>query len=164
MDFSGNRSAFTQYYGSPHQQIHQQNFASTPVLQTQMQTYYNYADYAPPSNALYPSAEDIIATSWRTATASDDDYSGGDHLPLSALTEAEWDAKLPPYPDSYPDSYQDSRLSTKRKRKTTPIQRVAANIRERRRMCNLNVAFDTLRPCIPVFPHEKRLSRIQVME
>ena len=156
MDFSGNRSAFTQYYGSPHQhQIQQQNFGSAPLLHTQLQPYYNYV---PSAEALYPSAEDIIATSWRTATASDDDYSGGDHFPLSGLTAAEWDAKLPPYPDSYPDS----RLATKRKRKTTPIQRVAANIRERRRMCNLNVAFDTLRPCIPVFPHEKRLSRIQV--
>ena len=32
----------------------------------------------------------------------------------------------------------------KRRRKTTPTQRVAANNRERRRMCNLNTAFDRL--------------------
>ncbi|KAK2170361.1 hypothetical protein LSH36_3g19121 [Paralvinella palmiformis] len=51
----------------------------------------------------------------------------------------------------------------KRKRKTTPAQRVAANIRERRRMSSLNVAFDRLRRRVPAFPHEKRLSRIQTL-
>lgn len=53
---------------------------------------------------------------------------------------------------------------TKRKRKTTPQQRLAANIRERRRMCNLNNAFDRLRRRVPAFPHEKRLSRIQTLK
>lgn len=51
----------------------------------------------------------------------------------------------------------------KRKRKTTPSQRVAANIRERRRMCSLNTAFERLRRRVPAFPHEKRLSRIQTL-
>jgi len=51
----------------------------------------------------------------------------------------------------------------KRKRKTTPTQRQAANIRERRRMCSLNTAFDRLRRRVPAFPHEKRLSRIQTL-
>ena len=153
MDFSGNRSAFTQYYGGhQQQQEQQQQLVQRQLLQPQMQTYYNYADYAP--TPLYPSAENIIASSWRAASTSDDDFTGTDDMTLSALTAAEWDAKLPPYPDCRP--------SMKRKRKTTPMQRVAANVRERRRMCNLNVAFDRLRPCIPVFPHEKRLSRIQV--
>ena len=35
-----------------------------------------------------------------------------------------------------------SHNAPKRKRKTTPTQRLAANNRERRRMCNLNTAFD----------------------
>ena len=51
----------------------------------------------------------------------------------------------------------------KRKRKTTPQQRQAANVRERRRMCSLNTAFDRLRRRVPSFPHEKRLSRIQTL-
>lgn len=51
----------------------------------------------------------------------------------------------------------------KRKRKTTPQQRQAANVRERRRMCSLNSAFDRLRRRVPSFPHEKRLSRIQTL-
>ena len=56
-----------------------------------------------------------------------------------------------------------NKRATKRKRKTTPAQRSAANIRERRRMCNLNTSFDLLRRRVPVFPHEKRLSRIQTL-
>lgn len=51
----------------------------------------------------------------------------------------------------------------KRKRKTTPTQRVAANVRERRRMCSLNSSFDKLRKRVPAFAHEKRLSRIQTL-
>ncbi|XP_013398033.1 pancreas transcription factor 1 subunit alpha-like [Lingula anatina] len=56
-----------------------------------------------------------------------------------------------------------STQAIKRKRKTTPAQRLAANIRERRRMINLNTAFDRLRRRVPSFPHEKRLSRIQTL-
>ena len=59
--------------------------------------------------------------------------------------------------------HQSLSQADKRKRKTTPAQRLAANIRERRRMCNLNVAFDRLRKTVPAFPHEKRLSRIQTL-
>ena len=55
------------------------------------------------------------------------------------------------------------RPAAKRKRKSTPTQRVAANIRERRRMCSLNAAFDRLRRRVPAFPHEKKLSRIQTL-
>ena len=51
----------------------------------------------------------------------------------------------------------------KRRRKTTPAQRKAANVRERRRMCSLNQSFDRLRRRVPAFPHEKRLSRIQTL-
>lgn len=54
-------------------------------------------------------------------------------------------------------------VTTRRKRKSTPTQRVAANIRERRRMCSLNAAFDRLRRRVPAFPHEKKLSRIQTL-
>lgn len=53
--------------------------------------------------------------------------------------------------------------SSRRKRKSTPTQRVAANIRERRRMCSLNAAFDRLRRRVPAFAHEKKLSRIQTL-
>ena len=51
----------------------------------------------------------------------------------------------------------------KRKRRITRPQRVAANMRERRRMVHLNDAFECLRKTIPSFPYEKKLSRIQTL-
>ncbi|KJH44618.1 Helix-loop-helix DNA-binding domain protein [Dictyocaulus viviparus] len=41
--------------------------------------------------------------------------------------------------------------------------RQAANVRERKRMCNINVAFIELRNYIPTFPFEKRLSKIDTL-
>ncbi|KFZ58128.1 Fer3-like, partial [Antrostomus carolinensis] len=49
----------------------------------------------------------------------------------------------------------------RRKRVITYAQRQAANIRERKRMFNLNEAFDQLRKKVPTFAYEKRLSRIE---
>ena len=51
----------------------------------------------------------------------------------------------------------------KRRRVVTPSQRKAANLRERRRMVNLNEAFDGLRKTVPTFAYEKRLSRIETL-
>lgn len=42
-------------------------------------------------------------------------------------------------------------------------QRKKANIRERRRMHNLNEAFNSLRKVLPTFTYEKRLSRIETL-
>ncbi|KAI6171304.1 BHLH domain-containing protein [Aphelenchoides bicaudatus] len=42
-------------------------------------------------------------------------------------------------------------------------RRGAANVRERRRMCGINVAFIELRNIIPTFPYEKRLSKIDTL-
>ncbi|VDO32384.1 unnamed protein product, partial [Haemonchus placei] len=41
--------------------------------------------------------------------------------------------------------------------------RRAANVRERKRMCSINVAFIELRNYIPTFPFEKRLSKIDTL-
>ncbi|KAM5271945.1 fer3-like protein [Ctenodactylus gundi] len=51
----------------------------------------------------------------------------------------------------------------KRRRVITYAQRQAANIRERKRMFNLNEAFDQLRRKVPTFAYEKRLSRIETL-
>lgn len=51
-----------------------------------------------------------------------------------------------------------------RRRVATVAQRRAANIRERRRMFNLNAAFDRLRKKVPSFAYEKRLSRIETLK
>lgn len=50
-----------------------------------------------------------------------------------------------------------------RRRIASIAQRRAANIRERRRMFNLNEAFDKLRRKVPTFAYEKRLSRIETL-
>ncbi|XP_074766194.1 helix-loop-helix protein 13-like [Athene noctua] len=41
--------------------------------------------------------------------------------------------------------------------------RHAANVRERKRMLNINSAFDQLRCHVPTFPYEKRLSKIDTL-
>lgn len=59
---------------------------------------------------------------------------------------------------------QTTPKSTKTRRRVATIaQRRAANIRERRRMFNLNSAFDKLRKKVPTFAYEKRLSRIETL-
>nr|XP_018895620.1 PREDICTED: protein Fer3-like [Bemisia tabaci] len=57
----------------------------------------------------------------------------------------------------------NSSLKKTRRRVATLAQRRAANIRERRRMFNLNEAFDKLRRKVPTFAYEKRLSRIETL-
>nr|XP_004652718.1 fer3-like protein [Jaculus jaculus] len=52
---------------------------------------------------------------------------------------------------------------SRRKRVITYAQRQAANVRERKRMFNLNEAFDQLRRKVPTFAYEKRLSRIETL-
>lgn len=52
----------------------------------------------------------------------------------------------------------------KRRRRTTPAQRKAANVRERRRMFSLNDAFDQLRKKVPTFDNENKLSRIETLK
>lgn len=56
-----------------------------------------------------------------------------------------------------------TKTSRPRRRIATIAQRRAANIRERRRMFNLNSAFDRLRKKVPTFAYEKRLSRIDTL-
>ncbi|KAJ8681414.1 hypothetical protein QAD02_017201 [Eretmocerus hayati] len=60
-------------------------------------------------------------------------------------------------------SISSSTSKKPRRRVATVSQRRAANIRERRRMFNLNEAFDKLRRKVPTFAYEKRLSRIETL-
>lgn len=43
-------------------------------------------------------------------------------------------------------------------------QRQAANMRERRRMQNINEAFEGLRSHIPTLPYEKKLSKVDTLK
>ena len=58
---------------------------------------------------------------------------------------------------------EQKKPSRPRRRVASAAQRRAANIRERRRMYNLNSAFDKLRSKVPTFAYEKRLSRIDTL-
>ena len=58
---------------------------------------------------------------------------------------------------------RDGPAKRKRRRVISLEQRKAANIRERRRMYELNDAFDGLRKRVPTFAYEKKLSRIETL-
>ncbi|XP_041365675.1 uncharacterized protein LOC121380773 [Gigantopelta aegis] len=66
----------------------------------------------------------------------------------------------PPYCYRYDENGD---LKPRKRRLPSVSQRRAANVRERRRMLNLNQAFDALRRRIPTFAYEKRLSRIETL-
>ena len=74
-----------------------------------------------------------------------------------------------PFQGPYPGGFPHHQIiigpngKPKRRRVATIAQRRAANIRERRRMFNLNEAFDLLRKKVPTFAYEKRLSRIETL-
>ncbi|XP_033245861.1 protein Fer3 [Drosophila miranda] len=72
---------------------------------------------------------------------------------------------VPQRPSTHGRSNGSSSSSSKktRRRVASMAQRRAANIRERRRMFNLNEAFDKLRRKVPTFAYEKRLSRIETL-
>ena len=55
------------------------------------------------------------------------------------------------------------KVAKKRKRIRTVAQKEAANLRERRRMKDLNAAFDELRLIVPLLPFEKKLSRVELL-
>ena len=159
-------SAFTEYYGA-------QNSSA--------QYAFTYADYA--RNTPYAAAA-VAAYDATRATATTlvgAPYVNKSSLVSEALTSSTWTAlqttPWDPKPDvgvlsrameqlqghvAHPHTSQPHQ-PPKRKRKTTPQQRTAANVRERRRMSSLNQAFDRLRRRVPAFPHEKRLSRIQTL-
>ena len=143
-------SAFTEYYGNPPQ-------------------FYSYADaYA--RTAAYAGTYDVHTPRTGLPAPTFPKTIGGDNFmtsPWTPVTPSTWDGKsdgigLNRQPE-VTSAITQQHHHAKRKRKTTPQQRLAANIRERRRMCNLNNAFDRLRRRVPAFPHEKRLSRIQTL-
>ena len=142
-------SAFTEYYGG----------------NTQNQ-FFPYTDYSRNTDLTQSAFTPTLATAAPAVPKT----------PCSAFSSPTWPALAASGPwdpigkplDGLlrtPDMMRGSGLqqTPKRKRKTTPQQRQAANVRERRRMCSLNTAFDRLRRRVPSFPHEKRLSRIQTL-
>ena len=168
-------SAFTEYYGG-------QNSTPAPYA-------FSYADYArnTPYAAAAVAAYDATRAAATTLVAAPYANKQQPLTGTEAFTSSTWTALQSTPWDSKPDggllsrameqlqgahigahphishSHPHPHQPPKRKRKTTPQQRTAANVRERRRMCSLNQAFDRLRRRVPAFPHEKRLSRIQTL-
>ena len=101
-----------------------------------------------------PLGADLLSQSPWSAFAPAWDMKSGGTLPMLGTANSTAAAN---------NGKANTQTTPKRKRKTTPAQRVAANVRERRRMCSLNSSFDKLRKRVPAFPHEKRLSRIQTL-
>uniref|UniRef100_A0AAG5CNT1 BHLH domain-containing protein n=1 Tax=Anopheles atroparvus TaxID=41427 RepID=A0AAG5CNT1_ANOAO len=84
---------------------------------------------------------------------------------------------LPGFMDNYPDSWMTPSPSSfgsesaigKRKRKQVPLpvkkkRRLAANARERKRMQNLNDAFDRLRQYLPSLGNDRQLSKHETLQ
>lgn len=74
-------------------------------------------------------------------------------------------------PESSVDSFEadDDQLSAaKRKKGVPPVvmkkRRLAANARERRRMQNLNQAFDRLRTVLPQIGNDRQLSKFETLQ
>ena len=180
-DRSFTSGAFTEYY-SPASAIPDGSYYNplapagvTPEYVTRGSYPYTGTSgtFDPQSAIISTSA---VGTYDRTALMSPTDVfnAANPWSPASALPPSPWDIHgnlplgLPGIPRvhegfSFATLTPSGHIITKRKRKTTPAQRQAANVRERRRMCNLNTAFDRLRRRVPAFPHEKRLSRIQTL-
>uniref|UniRef100_A0A2C9JVS3 BHLH domain-containing protein n=1 Tax=Biomphalaria glabrata TaxID=6526 RepID=A0A2C9JVS3_BIOGL len=113
--------------------------------------------------------------SWKSADVyHDDEYSHSNNI-----DEAEYEGSNNQGSDAFNDSdvfsssyFSDSSCTAapsghgrrRRKRVQTPVQRTAANLRERRRMCHLNVAFDKLKEHLPNVKDKKKLSRIQTLK
>ena len=160
-------SAFTEYYGGQNGSAQYAAF-----------TYADYARNTPYAAAAVAAYDATRAAAANTLVAAPFTAAG---KPAEAFTSPTWSALQATTPwDAKPDAGLLSRAMEqlhggisahapqphqppKRKRKTTPAQRTAANVRERRRMSSLNQAFDRLRRRVPAFPHEKRLSRIQTL-
>ena len=93
------------------------------------------------------------------------------HLPTTSTAAPCLDTRLVsrqldiPSVSTHLHQTSNSRLdrANRKRRIPTVAQRRAANVRERRRMFNLNEAFDLLRTVIPTFAYEKRLSRIETL-
>ncbi|XP_014262518.1 protein atonal-like [Cimex lectularius] len=89
-------------------------------------------------------------------------------------------AYLPPFSDTYqrymltpsPESEStykgDSEEEEKKKKEVSPVvmkkRRLAANARERRRMQNLNKAFDRLRTVLPSLGNDRQLSKYETLQ
>uniref|UniRef100_A0A8C3JUZ1 BHLH domain-containing protein n=1 Tax=Calidris pygmaea TaxID=425635 RepID=A0A8C3JUZ1_9CHAR len=84
-------------------------------------------------------------------------------LPPSALSRACWNISAGAEMDSSPAPQGPSAAAPPPPQRRRLPHRQAANVRERKRMLNINSAFDELRCHVPTFPYERRLSKIDTL-
>ncbi|XP_074659455.1 uncharacterized protein LOC141912136 [Tubulanus polymorphus] len=123
-------------------------------------TRLRHKRYSSPDYQLEPVTDDD--------DEDDDDLYEGDSE-TNGIADAD---RSPPYYSAFDELPNTGQQTTrgqpptegaKRKRRITKDQRLAANKRERKRMLSLNTAFERLKKSVPVFPHERKLSRIQTL-
>ncbi|XP_044284893.1 fer3-like protein [Varanus komodoensis] len=113
------------------------------------------ASAAPFGQRAFPAASAVVAAAGGPLGLEDGDLEEGEEEEEEEEDEEEDEGRL--------RRKGTFRGRTKRKRIITRTQRQAANVRERKRMFNLNEAFDQLRKKVPTFAYEKRLSRIETL-
>lgn len=90
--------------------------------------------------------------------------------PPQPAISADWGAGSTSSYDSYEETYSTSPEPSinRSKSRVTPIvlrkRRLAANARERRRMQNLNQAFDRLRTFLPQLGQDRQLSKYETLQ
>ncbi|CAG0892727.1 unnamed protein product [Cyprideis torosa] len=112
-----------------------------------------------------PALSDASYATWSEMAQVYSSYQASFALPHHHPSDICWGPIPPGKANHGPSMSTRSKGGTKkpRRRVATLAQRRAANIRERRRMFNLNEAFDRLRRKVPTFAYEKRLSRIETL-
>ncbi|XP_014681709.1 PREDICTED: uncharacterized protein LOC106821427 [Priapulus caudatus] len=111
---------------------------------------------------------------WTGDSSRDDNLIPSHNIAHHAMTRRQPSAvggtSMPPPPLGTAQQRQTTTLrgggktKPKRRRMSTPLQRTAANVRERKRMFYVNDAFTALKHLVPTFSYEKKkLSRIDTM-
>ncbi|CAL8082440.1 unnamed protein product [Calicophoron daubneyi] len=87
----------------------------------------------------------------------------GDDSPDSVQLEAPGLSQLDASFDEQFDNMHPFEMCTGSNSGTNGLVRSGAKVRERRRMLSINSAFEALRNCLPTFPYERRISKIDTL-
>lgn len=132
---SGN--PWSSHHHPHHPMMHSQLPAGNPA-----HPFFNPMLYSPSGDQSLPTDKDCLTSSFSSSSSSNTSVNGK----VDGTGQVKSSSERRP-----------------RRRIASVAQRRAANIRERRRMYNLNSAFDRLRKRVPTFAYEKRLSRIDTL-
>lgn len=120
------------------------------------------------SNQLYQRGYDSLSEGYLTPSPSSNrSISPNPELGYSTLISTQQQL-LPPRSDSDEENQDEDPSKRRGKSKVSPLimrkRRLAANARERRRMQNLNQAFDRLRTYLPSLGNDRQLSKYETLQ